>query len=237
MTGDTGERTALERIASALEREIARRDAEEASKAAESRRTQWAVIFLIYIVPLAWMIASLNNPKGLDYWTSDPTRVVIVLTIAGTAAAAIVQAVRIDAFTVGGIAFFVVLMMAIGLAEIWQSGREEYVIFGIFYGYLGLRLLLGYWRTSRPIDPVEQARIRNTAASRFVSGFTSVIPLIALTPYVVYTFMHRWDVGNLAAIVIAIVSIVVWIVLSRRKGSALTPEPAPEASPPQSPTK
>jgi hypothetical protein len=237
MTGDSGEPTALERIAAALEREIARRDAEEASKAAETRRTQWAVIFLIYLVPLAWMIASLNNQKGLDYWTSDPARMVIVLTIAGTTAAAVVQAVRMDAFTVRGIAFFVVLMLAIGLAEVSASGKEEYVIFGIFYGYLGLRLLLGYWRTSRPIDPVEQARIRTTATSRFFSGFTSVIPLIALTPYVVYTFTHRWDIGNFAAVAIALVGIVVWTVLSRRKGPALTEVPAPQASPPQSPTK
>jgi hypothetical protein len=226
MQQDPSAQTALERIAVALEREIARRDTEAATKDEETRRTRWAVVFLIYLYPLAWAALSARNSSSLAYWTLDPGRFAVSLTVTATLTAAIVQAVRMGAFSVGG---FVVVLSLISFAAMVSTGREDYIGFSIFYSYFGARVMVAYIRSIPALRRALNVAFtfgETAYVGRLVLGVLSLLPLIGLTPYVFYVFTHRWDVGNLAAAGVAIVGIAFWAWIARRR--KLLPEPAPE---------
>jgi hypothetical protein len=225
MNEEAGGQSALERIANALEREIARRDAETASREEESRRTRWAVVFLIILLPILWAMMSIGNPKALEYWTSDPARLAVVLTVGATITAAIVQAIRMDAYSIGALALLLALFLLVGLVAVVTSRREEYIAFSVFYFSVGVRAIYSYLRSvpslGQVLEPVTRFG-RDSYIGRLIANVTSLLPLIGVTPFAVYTFTHKWEIGNWAAAGIALVGTVAYAFVGYRRSANRT---------------
>jgi hypothetical protein len=209
-TPTRGDQAALERIAAALEAEAARREIEAANKAEENRRVRSAVALLIYVLPLLYLMTSLKNPTLVREWTSDAVKLGVLVTLSATLIAAIVQAVRVGAYGVGGLTAFVAIFVAFAVLVVATSGKEEYVLFGLFYVYLGVRLIYAQVNTMELGKRLLQRLVtagHDTYLGRLLVHVSSMLPVLSVVPLVFFEFTHSWNVGNLAAAMLAVVAI------------------------------
>ncbi len=120
-----GEQTALERIAKAIEDEVARRTNESAAKAEESNRVRSAINLLLYSIPLLFVVFSAIDANGVETWLTDVGKLGLVVTVSLVVVGGTLQAVRSGLYRVELLAIGVFCLMVVVCQLVLQSRKEE----------------------------------------------------------------------------------------------------------------
>lgn len=208
-TAQPGEQPALERIAAAIEFEVARRTAESEQKTEENRRVRLTTVLLIYLAPLLFVFISIGSSQAVLDWTSDPVKLSVLVAISIAIITATIQAVRLDVLGLRVLSFLVLLCMLIGAQMVLESRKEEIVLAGILYAWPGLWLMYLYAQNEEGVKPLLKLARESYVGPAIATVFGWGVPIFGfIVPYGVFRFTQSWTYGNIGAVTLAILFIV-----------------------------
>src|SRR5216683_894674 len=193
---NAGYREAMERIAVAIEAEVARRKVEADEKAAESRRVRLATVLLIYLAPLLFVLTTIGNSQAVQAWISDPVKLGVVAAISIAIITATLQAVRLDVRGLSVLSFLVLLFMMTSAQMAVESGREEIDLVAVLYLWPGLWLMYLYAQTTDGAKPLLESARKSFVGPTSVAVFWSVPVLGFVVPYGIFRLTQSWTLGN-----------------------------------------
>ena len=188
---------AIERLATAIEAEVAARNAERAEQERQSRRLVRAIGFMYVLLFYSATIESIANPTDWTRVKGDIPLIALVASIGIPAIAAILQGIRVGTLRMGLVSGPTLVVAILGIPIlIAKHADAPALLIGAIFTWLSARILI-LSAFEEPSIATLAARVASAIRGRWYAIAIArtldwTLP-IALVPLIVYGAVRSWS--------------------------------------------